>query len=262
MVRNDSIPQENPSWSAQQRTMADRLFYAHYAQTEEEVRNDLVTAHQLVAKYHYDDLVWNHISARVKNEKEQEESYLITPGGLHFSQVKADDLVFERVLDSGNIIHNGIYQKRPDVNCILHTHTIPIMAVGCLKVGFKFLTQDSAPFLNKIGYHDWEGWSTSEEEKERIGNNLGDGIALLMRNHGATIVGRNVQEAFVRLYYLDRCCRVQLEAMKAAGGDELIECSEEILEIAADQIEKYFPHGKYEWSALRRLVGRNTKKYY
>mmetsp|Transcript_9642 Transcript_9642/g.10982 ORF Transcript_9642/g.10982 Transcript_9642/m.10982 type:complete len:322 (+) Transcript_9642:200-1165(+) len=253
--------ESDPGWSANQRTMVDRLFYAPVATTEEQIRDDLKTAHRLMAKFNYDDLVWNHISARCLYEQSEDccdlplDSFLITPGGMHFSEVRADDFVFDTIDECGNIIHSGIYKSRPDIRSIIHTHTPAIMTVSVLKNGFKFLTQDSAPFFNKIGYHDWEGLHCSEYEKERIAENLGtDGIALFMRNHGATVVGRSIQEAWVRTYYLDRCCQVQLAAM--ATGDELIECPEDLLEHAQKQVESFFPHGKYEWRALTRLVDK------
>lgn len=247
------------SWSAQQRTMVDRLFYAPVAQTEAQIRQDLQMAHRLLARYGFDDLVWNHVSARCIDDQTEDccdlpsDTYLITPGGMHFSEIRSEDFVFDSVDEPGNIIHSGIYAARPDVRCVIHTHTLAIMTVSVLKQGFMFLTQDSAPFYKRIGYHDWEGLSCSDVEKDRIAASLGpDGIALIMRNHGATVVGRSIQEAFVRLYYLDRCCRVQVEAMKCGG--EIIPCCEELLEHAGDQIERYFPHGKYEWAALTRLV--------
>lgn len=239
--------------------MVDRLLHAPVAKTEAQIRQDLKTAHRLVARYDLDDLVWNHISARCLDDQTEDccdlpsDTYLITPGGVHFSQVRTEDFVFDSVDETGNLIHSGIYEARTDVRCIIHTHAPAIMIVSVLEDGFKFLTQDSAPFYNRIGYHDWEGLHCSDVEKSRIAENLGpDGIALIMRNHGATIVGRSIQEAWVRLYYLDRCCRVQIEAMKT--GAKLRECPEDLLLHAQGQIEKFFPHGKYEWRALSRLV--------
>jgi len=218
-----------------------------------------------MARYGWDDLVWNHISARCGATADSEEedccdidptSYLITPGGLHFSEIRDEDLVFDSIDESGNILHSGIYAKRPDVRAIIHAHTPAAMAVGVLESGFTHLVQDSAAFYNKIGYHDWEGLHTSEEEKDRVAKNLGKGDVLFLRNHGAVVVGRSIQEAFVKYYYLERCCRVQLDAMSA--GTKLRPMPPEMMEHAASQLEKYFPHGKYEWRALSRLVEPKT----
>jgi len=240
--------------------MIDRILHAPVATTERQIRKDLSTAHRLMARYNFDDLCWNHISARCGNIGQDEsccdispDNYLITPGGMHFSEVMPEDLVFDSTEESGNVIHSGIYAHRSDVVSVIHAHTIPTMAVSAMKCGFKFLTQDSAGFYGKIGYHDWEGNLGSEEEKERIAENLGkNGVSLFLRNHGVVVVGRSIQEAWVRFYYLDRCCRVQLEAMKS--GAELIECPPDMLQYAAEQKERYFPDGRYEWPALTRQV--------
>ena len=154
------------------------------------------------------------------------------------------------------MIHSGVYAHRPDVVSVIHAHTVPVMAISVLKEGFRFLTQDSATFFGRIGYHDWEGLHNSEEEKERIATNLGpNGVALILRNHGAVVVGRSIQEAWVRYYYLDRCCRVQLEAMKSGG--QLIECPVDMLKHAAEQKERFFPDGRYEWWVVG-FVRRNA----
>jgi len=214
-----------------------------------------------MARYGFDDLIWNHISARCFDDQTEDccdlptDSYLITPGGVHFSEVRGDDFVFDSTDESGNVIHSGIYAARPDVRSIIHVHTPAIMVVSVLKDGFKFLTQDSAPFYGKIKYHDYGGLHSTMEEEKNIASDLGpDGVALFMRNHGATIVGRSIQEAWVRTYYLDRCCKVQIEAMQTGG--EILHCPTDLLVNAAEQIEKFFPHGKYEWAALKRLVDR------
>jgi ribulose-5-phosphate 4-epimerase/fuculose-1-phosphate aldolase len=251
---------QDSALSAQQRTMIDRILHAPVATTEAQIRKDLATAHRLMARYGFDDMVWNHISARCGNIGQDDkccdispDTYLITPGGMHFSEIAPEDLVFDSTAESGNVIHSGIYQHRPDVVSVIHAHTVPVMAVSALKDGFKFLIQDAAGFYGKLGYHDWEGLHDSEEEKERVAANLGpNGIALILRNHGAVCVGRSIQEAWVRYYYLDRCCRVQLEAMKT--GAPLIECPPEMLIHAAEQKERFFPDGRYEWPALTRLV--------
>jgi hypothetical protein len=55
---------EDDSWSAQQRTMTDRVLHAPPARTEAEIRQDLQTAHRLMARYGFDDLV-SPISTRL-----------------------------------------------------------------------------------------------------------------------------------------------------------------------------------------------------
>jgi hypothetical protein len=52
----------DPSYSAQQRTMIDRILHAPIASTEGQIRKDLSIAHRLMARFGYDDLIWNRES--------------------------------------------------------------------------------------------------------------------------------------------------------------------------------------------------------
>ena len=71
------------------------------------------------------------------------------------------------------------------------------------------------------------------------------------RNHGLLTCGETVGAAFMRMYYLERACKVQLQAMST--GQALDLPSAELCERAAQQLGR-FPSGQYEWPALLRLV--------
>jgi polyhydroxyalkanoate synthesis regulator protein len=51
----------DPSISAQQRTMIDRIITCPVATTEAQIRKDLTVAHRLMARYSFDDLCWNRM---------------------------------------------------------------------------------------------------------------------------------------------------------------------------------------------------------
>ena len=76
-----------------------------------------------------------------------------------------------------------------------------------------------------------------------------------MRNHGALTFGATVAEAWVRHYYLDRVCAVQV----ATQGRQVVQPGAAVLEHAARQYEApngAFTHGKFEWPALLRQAAR------
>jgi hypothetical protein len=65
LLLSQSQPQQtaaDPSYSAQQKTMIDRILHAPVAQTEGQIRKDLSIAHRLMARYGFDDLCWNRKS--------------------------------------------------------------------------------------------------------------------------------------------------------------------------------------------------------
>mmetsp|Transcript_2516 Transcript_2516/g.6351 ORF Transcript_2516/g.6351 Transcript_2516/m.6351 type:complete len:91 (+) Transcript_2516:652-924(+) len=75
-----------------------------------------------------------------------------------------------------------------------------------------------------------------------------------MRNHGVLTVGKTVGEAWVRHYYLDRVCRIQV----ALGSRPAVEPPKAVLEHAAAQYDdgSAFQHGMMEWASLKRQAAR------
>ena len=108
---------------------------------EWETRVDLAACYRLVHHYGMDDLVYNHISARVPGE---EGHFLINAYGMTYDEITASSLVkidFDGnvVQDSGTgyginqagfVIHSAVHRGRPDVACVIHTHTPAGMAVS------------------------------------------------------------------------------------------------------------------------------------
>ena len=173
-------------------------------QHEEILRDDLSCAHWLCHRFKMDDLVWNHISARFETD------YLITPGDLMWDMIEPQDLVRSSGNITANVIHQAIYESRPDIKAIVHLHTPAVVAVSCLEMGFIPLSQDGAKFgPGSISYHKWEGISDDTEEQKSIQESLGStALNLIMHNHGACCMGDSVGAAWVRAWYLEKCCRL------------------------------------------------------
>ncbi len=94
---------------------------------------------------------------------------------------------------------------------------------------------------------------------------LGDHHALILRNHGLLTVGETAARAFLRMFYLDRACEIQLSA--AAAGPLRLP-SPEVCEYTAGQFEGTVvgdygdPEGMdLAWQALLRLVERVAPDY-
>src|SRR5947207_10249166 len=170
-------------------------------------RVDLAACYRLVHHYGMDDLVYNHISARVPGE---EGHFLINAYGMTYDEISASSLLkidFDGkiVQDSGTgyginhagfVIHGAVHRGRPDVACVIHTHSPAGMAVSALKCGLLPLTQN-AMFFGELGYHDYEGPAVDLDEQKRLIRDLGAGAAMILRNHGLLTAGRTVCEAFV-----------------------------------------------------------------
>ena len=85
---------------------------------------------------------------------------------------------------------------------------------------------------------------------------LGDREALLLRNHGALVVGRTVGEAFNWAHRLELACRTQLAAM--ATNAPLVPVPQPVLEATWNNYQRGTrrPYGLMEWPALLRKLDR------
>ncbi|RZI70308.1 MAG: class II aldolase, partial [Variovorax sp.] len=123
---------------------------------EWQLRVDLAACYRLVAMYGWSDLVFTHITARVPGP---EHHFLINPYGLMFDEITASSLVkvdqaCNKVIDSpfpvnpaGFTIHSCIHEARPDVGCVLHTHTRAGIAVSAQKAGVLPISQHEGALL-------------------------------------------------------------------------------------------------------------------
>lgn len=234
-------------------------------------RVDLAACYRLVAHFGMNDLVYNHITARVPDE---EGHILINPYGYAYEEMTASSLVKidldgKVLLDSGTgygvnyagyVIHSAVHRARADVSCVIHTHSVAGMAVSALKCGLLPLTQN-AMFFGSIGYHDYEGPAVDLDEQKRLARDLGEHCALILRNHGLLTVGATVCDAFVTLHWLERACQAQLAAM--ACNTELIVPGADVVALTA---ERYAPGrrrniGALEWPAMLRMLDRRDPSY-
>jgi len=196
---------------------------------EASLRVDLAACYRLVALAGWDDLVFTHISARVPGP---EHRFLINPYGMTFDEITASSLVLvdghgvkqsespHPVNPAGFVIHSAVHAARPDIACVLHTHTVAGIAVAAQAGGLLPLSQQATIALASLGYHGYEGIALHDDEKPRLQRDLGEHNALILRNHGLLTVGATIADAFLQMFNLQRACEIQIAAQ--ASGAELV----------------------------------------
>ena len=211
---------------------------------EWQARVDLAACYRLVDLYGMSDMMANHISMRVPDE----ETFLINPYGMMYEEITASCLIKVGLAGNvlakpdfgelnyginmaGYVIHSAVHEARRDVACVIHNHSWASMAVSALDCGLLPITQTAMRFL-KIGYHEYEGVVLNDAEKESLVRDLGKGEALILRNHGALVVGRTVGEAFNWTHRLELACRSQVAAMSC--NTKLREVPQAVLEALRD----------------------------
>ena len=240
-------------------------------QAEWEMRCDLAAAYQLAALFKWTDLIYTHFSARVPGS----EHLLINPYGLMFDEITASTLVKidkeGAIIDdptglginhAGFVIHGCMHEARPEVNCVIHTHTRAGVAVSAQKCGLLPLSQHSLRVYGMLSYHDYEGIALDLDERTRMAADLGaSSKAMILRNHGLLTLGETVGEAFELMYYLDCACQIQIDAL-AGGRAEPVVISEQTARKGFQQFQR--PGGaelEKEWPALLRLLDRKGIAY-
>ncbi|HAN59657.1 MAG TPA: class II aldolase, partial [Gammaproteobacteria bacterium] len=70
--------------------------------------------------------------------------------------------------EAGFTIHSGVYKARPDVQCVMHTHTRAGIAISITKKGLLPISQDAALLMGDLAYHDY-GTPSTQTECEALG---------------------------------------------------------------------------------------------
>jgi ribulose-5-phosphate 4-epimerase/fuculose-1-phosphate aldolase len=243
---------------------------------EWQARIDLAACYRLVDLYGMSDMMANHISSHVPGEP---GAFLINAYGMMYEEITASSLVKVNLAGdilakpdfsafgvdyginrAGYVIHSAIHDARPEVACVIHTHSWASMAVSALACGLLPITQTAMRFL-KIGYHDYQGVVLDDAEKASLISDLGQGDALILRNHGALVVGRSVGEAFNWMHRIELSCHSQLAAM--ACHTPLVQPAQPVLDATWNNYQRGTrrPYGLMEWPALLRKLDRLDPSY-
>ncbi len=153
----------------------------------------------------------------------------ITPMGLPYSELSESDIVVvdpelepiegEGVPSSESLLHQAIYERRPAVGAVVHTHSIfsSVAAVAGREI---------PPIVDEMVVHLGGGVRVSEyafpgtpELAERVLEALEGRSAAIIRNHGAVGVGRTADEALRVCALVERVATIHAyAAMSGAVG--------------------------------------------
>ncbi|MCZ4521566.1 class II aldolase/adducin family protein [Rhodococcus ruber] len=248
-------------------------------QNEWQLRVELAAVYRLVAHFKMTDLVFSHISQRLPGSTSR---FLINPYGLMFDEITASNLVVVgddgeavesseyRVNPAGFVIHSAIHSARPDAHSVLHTHSRYGCAVAAQQSGLLPVNQTSMEFYGRLAYHDYEGVALDDSEKSRLVADLGTRNALVLRNHGLLTVGSSARRAFLRMFYLERACEMQILAQST--GQPLVIPDADVCERTAAQLNNEksaltaddrdnSDNWDLAWNALQRMVDRLYPDY-
>jgi ribulose-5-phosphate 4-epimerase/fuculose-1-phosphate aldolase len=193
---------------------------------EWEVRCKLAMAYRIAHFYGWDQLIFNHITAKVPGSEVLGGGphFLINPFGVRFDEITASSLLKVTlggdvvqdgskggvILQQGYVIHSAIHEAREDLGCIWHCHHADSVAICMTKDGLLPLSQEAIMTIPDVAYHPFEGTTNSVTERPRIAASLGrDKYTLLLQNHGPVTGGACIEDAFKRMFVLCRATTYQ-----------------------------------------------------
>src|SRR5438445_4517924 len=110
-------------------------------------------------------------------------------------------------------IHSEIYRARPDVQAVMHTH--PQWSTFLTMVGAPYrAVYAQGALLGTVPLLDSPMSVNTRAMGERVAATLGTGTAVLLKSHGAVVVGADVVECFAMAAYLEENAYRQYMAMQ------------------------------------------------
>jgi ribulose-5-phosphate 4-epimerase/fuculose-1-phosphate aldolase len=229
------------------------------------LREDLATAFRAAAAMDLNEGICNHFSLAVDGAAER---YLINPYGVHWSEMRPDDLLLidgdgQVIEGEGEVeatarnIHIAAHRANPRHACVLHTHMPYATALTLLDGGrLEMAHQNACRFHGRVVYvEEFGGLALDEAEGESIAEGARQdphADVFFLAHHGVTVGGPSVAEAFDDLYYLERAARHQVLAqstgkpLRTMRPDQVDETARQIrqgLKVSADT----------HFAALKRL---------
>lgn len=212
-------------------------------------RCDLAAAFRWTVRLDLHEAVANHFSLAVN---EDGTHFLMNPNQMHFARIKASDMLLLDANDPTTMdqpgapdptawgIHGAIHRRVPHARCVMHVHSAYATALAALKDSRLLpVDQNSAMFFNRYVIDEGYAGLAFEQEGERCATQLADPRTqvMVMGNHGLLVLGRDVAQAFNRMFYFERACRTYILALQT--GKELRVLSDAVAEQVAVESADY-----------------------
>jgi L-fuculose-phosphate aldolase len=183
---------------------------------EPQLREQVAWACRVLALEGYTDLTLGHVSAR----GERGSLVWIKRRGVALDEVEPDDVIpldlddpaaFEQPdMHAEAVLHTEIYLARADVGAVVHGHPPYATALGAVDRPLELLTHDSVMFADGLATFDETAeLITASDQGAAVAAALGHGRAVVMRNHGVVVVGKDVPWATLGAATLERAARLQ-----------------------------------------------------
>jgi L-fuculose-phosphate aldolase len=157
-----------------------------------------------------------------------ENCFVITPTSLPYAEMTPANIVVcdregEQLIEVENApsfelpLHVAVYEARPDVHAVIHTHSLYSTILSVLRLPLPPIVEEMAPYLGGEVRVAEYGQSGSDELARNAVAALGPRAAVLIANHGNLCVGKTLAKAFAAAELLERTALIYVEALKLQG---------------------------------------------
>jgi len=234
----------------------------------DEARRDMAAIFRWTAREDLHEGISNHFSYAVSNDGQQ---FLMNPFGIHFSKIKASDLI---LVDAHNLaddlrlvidatawaIHGAMHRNNPQARCIVHLHSQFATALSALADPvLPAIDQTSCRFHNRVVVDNGFDGMGLGDEAERLSGLLGNKQMMMMGSHGLMAVGDNPAQAFDLAYHYERGCRTYITALST--GLPLNVLGDDVAEKTAQQWENYDGGFTKHLLAIRAILDEEEPDY-
>ena len=223
--------------------------------------DELVTANRILGKENVCD-AFGHVSIRHPGRNDR---YFLSRSRAP-ERIEVDDLM-EFTLDGDPIdqkgrtpyaerfIHGAIYARRPDVQSVVHNHSMNVIPFGVTQTPIKPLLHmcasmgcDVPVWDSRDKFGDTDLLVRSMEMGYDLADTLGDKRAVLMRGHGCTVVAKSLRLAIFASIYLEMNAEIQLKSQSLSGDKITFLSAGEIEQIIGSQTSFIIERAWERWA--------------
>jgi L-fuculose-phosphate aldolase len=194
---------------------------------------------------------------------------LVTPSGIPYEELNPKDIVATKIKGDGSKwegnlapssewrFHLDIYQSRPDVGAVVHTHSMyaTVLAI-CGKPIPAVHYMVAASGGNEIRVAKYATYGTAELSKNAL-EALEGRTCCLLKNHGVIATGPNIKRALWLAGEVETVARQYYLSLAIGGGDIIPD--DEIERIIA-KFKAYGPLSKPAAAPLKKPAKKATAK--
>ena len=146
----------------------------------------------------------------------------ITPTSMRYEEMKPEDVVvidFEGDVVEGyanpsseSLIHIAVYKARPDIKCVIHTHSVYASVLAVCGVELPPILDELVTYLGGPVQVAEYGFPSTEDLGNKACAALGDRNAVFLRNHGVIAAGKTMGDALRACELVERASQIFIYA--------------------------------------------------